>query len=102
MNAEATKAAPKPGAVPKTPTPPTAPAASAPSLQTLWFARNRGKRVCVHFANGSALTGLLRGWDSYTVAVALPGDDEPVLIQKHAVAWFTRVADPDAPSTPEE
>ena len=80
-------------AAPKAPTAPTALAPPPPSLQTAWFARHRGRTIRVHFADGSELTGVLRSWDTYTVAVALPGEDEPVLVQKHAVAWFAHVAD---------
>ena len=104
MRTEPTKTnvTPKLEPAPKAPTAPTTPAPPPPSLQTTWFARNRGRTVRVRFTDGSELTGALRGWDTYTVAVALPGEDEPVLVQKHAVAWFARVADPDLPSTRDE
>ena len=104
MRTEPTKTnvTPKLEAAPKAPTAPTAPASPPPSLQTTWFVRHRGRTIRVRFADGSELTGVLCGWDTYTVAVALPGEDEPVLVQKHAVAWFARVADPDPPSTQDE
>ncbi len=59
---------------------PAKPAAHPPSAQNDWFARNRG----------TALVGTLLAWDTYTIVVAVSGEAEPVLVQKHAAAYFAR------------
>jgi sRNA-binding regulator protein Hfq len=69
---------------------PAKPAAHPPSAQNDWFARNRGTTIRVRFTDGTALVGTLLAWDTYTIVVAVSGEAEPVLVQKHAVAYFAR------------
>ena len=72
---------------------PAKPVAHPPSAQNDWFARNRGTAIRVRFTDGTELVGTLLAWDTYTIVVAVSGEAEPLLVQKHAVAFFARAAD---------
>ncbi len=78
---------------------PAKPVAHPPSAQNDWFARNRGTAIRVRFTDGTALVGTLLAWDTYTIVVAVSGEAEPLLVQKHAVAYFARAADPPGAAT---
>ncbi len=69
---------------------PAKPVAHSPSAQNDWFARNRGTAIRVRFTDGTALVGTLLAWDTYTIVVAVSGEADPLLVQKHAVAFFAR------------
>ncbi len=69
---------------------PAKPVAHPPSAQNDWFARNRGTAIRVRFTDGTALVGTLLAWDTYTIVVAVSGEAEPLLVQKHAVAFVAR------------
>jgi RNA chaperone Hfq len=46
--------------------------------------------ITVRLMDGTRVSGLLEGFDRYTVAVSVAGRAEPVLVNKHAVAVFMR------------
>jgi sRNA-binding regulator protein Hfq len=95
--------APAPAAAPTGPdAAPTDKAARRPwrddRVQDAWYARNRDRPVRVRFLDGSGLSGVLVGADTYTLALRLPEREEPVLVAKHAVAvLFRREAPDEAP-----
>jgi len=60
------------------------------TLQTEWFQRNRGKAITVRLIDGSRLSEVLEAWDTYTVALGLPGREETILVNKHGIALFRR------------
>jgi len=64
-----------------------------PSAQNDWFARNRGTAIRVRFTDGAELVGILLAWDTYTIVLAVSGEADPLLVQKHAVAYFARATD---------
>ncbi len=69
---------------------PAKPVAHSPSAQNDWFARNRSTAIRVRFTDGTELVGTLLAWDTYTIVVAVSGEAEPLLVQKHAVTYFAR------------
>jgi sRNA-binding regulator protein Hfq len=76
---------------------PAAPAAKAARrpwpndrVQNAWYERNRDRPVRVRFLDGSGLSGVLIGADTYTLSLRVADREEPVLIPKHAVAFLAR------------
>jgi sRNA-binding regulator protein Hfq len=86
-------------AAPATPAPGT-PAARRPwpdaRVQGSWYERNRDHPVRLRLMDGSELTGVLVGADTYTLALRLPDRAESVLINKHAVAVLVRLEEGDS------
>ena len=73
--------------------PATAPPISA---QTEWFKRNKGMTIAVQLLDGTSVAGILLAWDTYTVVLQDSGQDEPMLVNKHAIALFRRVVELNA------
>jgi sRNA-binding regulator protein Hfq len=86
-------------AAPATPAPGT-PAARRPwpdaRVQGSWYERNRDHPVRLRLMDGSELTGVLVGADTYTLALRLPDRAESVLINKHAIAVLMRLEEGDS------
>ncbi len=40
-------------------------------------------------------SGVLEAWDTYTVALGLPGREETILANKHGIALFRRFEEQD-------
>jgi sRNA-binding regulator protein Hfq len=55
-------------------------------VQNAWLKRMRGRAVRLRLQDGEELAGVLEGDDSYTLALRLPGQEEPALVFKHAIA----------------
>ncbi len=64
--------------------------AHPPNAQNDWFARNRGTAIRVRFTDGTEIVGILLAWETYTIVLAVSGEADPLLVQKHAVAYFAR------------
>ncbi len=59
-------------------------------VQTDWYKRNRKTPITVRLVDGTQLSGTLQDWDTYTIALQVRVREEPVLINKQAVALFMR------------
>jgi sRNA-binding regulator protein Hfq len=101
--APTTPSAPVPAAAPAAPDAPASAtvdkAARRPwrddRIQDAWYERNRDRPVRVRFLDGSGLSGVLVGADTYTLALRVPERQEVVLVAKHAVAVLLRREAPD-------
>jgi sRNA-binding regulator protein Hfq len=78
--------------------PDAAPKRSAPpehAVQNNWYARNAGKEIRLRLMDGSVLAGVLTAWDTYTLALAVAGREDLLLVMKHGIVLCMRTEERD-------
>ena len=68
------------------------------AVQARVLSAMRGQAVRLHLMTSEVVAGQLLANDVYTLALRIDGQDKPVLIFKHAVAWIDWVAEDESVS----
>jgi RNA chaperone Hfq len=57
-------------------------------VQDRWLVQACRRRVTVRLVDGRTLTGMLGGFDTFSLVLAMPTTGETVLVYKHAIAYL--------------